>query len=116
MSKGSKRRPQEVSDEEFEGNWSKIFNKSWYTDIIEVQPINLTKEDMCNLMAEFLGDIDLYEFFNNTSIDECIKKLQNLKTKYDQDGYELIFKCEYIGYDGAINDPNLIRVKKSDEK
>ena len=23
MSKGSKRRPQEVSDEEFEGNWSK---------------------------------------------------------------------------------------------
>jgi len=116
MSKGSKRRPQEVSDEEFEGNWSKIFNKS-YTDIIEVQPINLTKEDMCNLMVEFLGDIDLYEFFNNTSIDECIKKLQNLKTKYDQDGYELRFKCEYFDHcNGFINDPNIIRVRKSDEK
>lgn len=111
MSKGSKRRPQEISDEQFKSNWDEIFNKP-----VDNKSLDKSIESCFIPDVEFLGDIDVYSFFNNVSIDDCIEKLQNLKTKYDQDGYELRFKCEYIGYDGAINDPNLIRLRKPNEK
>jgi hypothetical protein len=107
MSKGSKRRPQEISDERFKSNWDEIFNKP-----VDNKSLDKSIESCFIPDVEFLGDIDVYSFFNNVSINECIDKLQNLMIKLEKEGCETKFKCEYIGYDGALDDLKLIRVKK----
>ena len=84
----------------------------------DIQPIDMSSEDLMNLMGlrpqpirelpEIASiDTNIYELINNSSLDELIERLIDLK-KFNQEGYELRFQTSE---DNSII--SLVRVKKN---